>query len=100
MSRSRKRNPILKDNGARHRYAKKLSNQKIRAKTRNLLASDGELEDLIFPTTKGKELCNQYDVCDWWSLLSMEPLIWFGYSTGEQHIEEVTNKKILRYYRK
>lgn len=55
MSRSYKKNPIVKDNGNRHRYCKNQANRKVR-KTNGI--TDG---------CSYKKLYCQYNICDHWS---------------------------------
>ena len=90
MSRSRKKVPMIKDNGKSHRYYKKQAHQTIRAKTRVLLGNSKPYEDLLFPTVKGNELVNAYDICDW----KCSPIYTHSWKV------DYTPENIRRYYRK
>lgn len=99
MSRSRKKHPVIKDNGQSHRYYKKKAHTIIRARVRNIISTihldnykHVDNYNLLFPITKGNELVNQYDICDWkWSPI-------YTHSWSEIYGED--NKRLQRYFRK
>ena len=100
MSRSRKKVPMIKDNGKSHRYYKKQAHQAVRARVRNLLGNNTPYEDLLFPTVKGNELVNAYNICDYIMRLDLTPVVWYSWSTGERIIDEMTERDIRAYYSK
>ena len=62
MSRSRKKHNIIKDKGG---VTKSNHNRKVRRKTKIILNSNEDFDEMIFPTKKGMEITNQYDMCDY-----------------------------------
>lgn len=91
MSRSFKKFPIIKDNGQSHKKAKKAANQRTRTAIRNVMNNLDPLEDKIFPTARGLELTNQYDICDWkWSPLYNTS--WNDYLTQKFEIKKFSRK--------
>lgn len=61
MSRSYKKNKIVKDGG---KSGKQVANRKFRKKVKNKLQNHIITEDTILPINKS-EVINDYDVCDW-----------------------------------
>jgi len=100
MSRSRKKHPIIKDNGQSHKWNKKNANQRIRTAVRNVLTNLDSYEDKIFPTPKGKELTNQCDICDWKWRLDEHIIRDGGYSYGNGMWFKYTKRDIIKYLRK
>ena len=98
MSRSYKKNPIIKDNGRSHKRAKKAANQRLRTTVRNIMSNLDSLEDKIFPTARGLEITNQYDICDWINRYSEEPIIWYNYKL-DKLIAEYPTKADFRTYK-
>lgn len=64
MSRSFKKNAILKDGGKSHKYEKKLSSSKIRAKVHTILTTTDDYENMLFPNARAKDIINAYNICD------------------------------------
>lgn len=97
MSRSYKKNAIIKDNGQSHKYMKKKAHHTTRAKVRQVLTSGKEYDELLFPTTKSKELVNQYDICDWKWRLDEHTIRDSGYSYGNGMWFEYSPRYIKKF---
>jgi len=99
MSRSFKKNAILKDGGRSHRYHKKLSSSKLRAKNKDVFANMEALEDKIFPDTRVKDLIDPYYICDHYWILDLTPRIWIDYA-GNRQVRKLSFKWIKRFTNK
>ena len=96
MSRSRKKIPIIKDNGGGKKFYKKLSHRRERVSVRSLVSnlfipiSPFDIDSTLFPKHRPQEHINQYDICDWkWS-----PIYTHSWA------KTLTDKDIKIYYRK
>lgn len=99
MSRSRKKNPVIKDGGNGY---KKLAHKRVRANTRNLLGNNTPYDELLFSKNKGEEFTNQYDICDYKTFLPNREN-WFvhhNYYTGVITPHKITDKDKRTYYNK
>lgn len=64
MSRSFKKNAIIKDGGKSHKYEKKLSSSKIRARVHTILTTTDDYENMLFPDARAKDIINTYFIHD------------------------------------
>ena len=100
MSRSRKKNPIVKDRGRSKKKDKKLANKRIRANTRNVFSNLAPIEDKLFTTHKARNLTNPYDICDSIWKLDINYVWYYWDYKGDKHCVKNTAKDIRLYYNK
>lgn len=96
MSRSFKKNAILKDGGSGR---KKLAHHKTRMVVRNLLNSKLDYDELLFPTRKAVEINDPWDICDWITRFPHNQEYWFHYYNQGKRIWHKITKADLRKYR-
>jgi hypothetical protein len=97
MSRSFKKNAIIKD---KNRGAKQLAHQSVRTRVRVELNSNKDYDEMLFPTRKGNEVVNQWDICDWKFKLPTSGFFYYNYRQGKLIYNKVTPKDIRRYTNK
>jgi hypothetical protein len=100
MSRSFKKNAILKDRG---NGQQKLAHHRTRMVVRNLLNSGIDYDEMLFPTKRSIELIDPWDICDWRTILPTQQEFWYYFigNWGTKLFKsKITDEDYRRYTRK
>lgn len=96
MSRSFKKNAIIKDRG---NGMQKLAHHRTRMVVRNLLNSKIDYDDMLFPTKRSIELVNPWDICDWRLLFPYNREFWYYRFWTDRFLKKKITDKDLRKYK-
>ena len=96
MSRSYKKNAIIKDRG---NGMQKLAHHRTRMIVRNLLNSKLEYDELLFPTKRDIEHTNPWDICDWKMRFPFNKEYWYYRYWTNRFLKKKITAADLRKYR-